>query len=487
MSKSLSHQVGVLALGRVFAYAVMFFVPIVNTHSLSVEHYGYYKQFWLLFETLTPILILGFPRSLLYYLPRAESDKEKSVYATQTVMFLFATSMLAVVFYVVMGQILGAGLGAMIRNFFWRLCFFTVCMMLSDYMDWLFAAERQVRRQAIYHAVSSATLAISVMTVSWYTRSVNALIWTVGIFSGVKCAFALGYTTLVYKPTLRRVSLTSMREQLSFALPLGMMAIALLLLAQTDKFIINRLLGREAYAVYIVGAFQLPFVNIIASSVASVTLPMMARYQKDGLVDEVGDLWKRATLKLSLLFSPVFVFFIIAAKKLFAILYPEAYAGAVPVFQIYLFIFLKSVVDMGSIMAVFKQQLYFTKILVFAIVTNIILSLVLFDHYGRLGVPVSSVITYFVVVMIVVKKASRLLNRPFFHVLPWAGMVIRFGTACAPGIVLYLLYRRVAGNSIWAFVLAAVAYFVAYFSICLMLRLVGWREFKSLLSGSQQT
>ena len=73
-----------------FAFAVAFFVPMVNVRSLSVEEYGYYRQFWLLFSTLVPILILGFPRSLLYYFPRSETRAEKSVYVTQTVAFLLS-------------------------------------------------------------------------------------------------------------------------------------------------------------------------------------------------------------------------------------------------------------------------------------------------------------------------------------------------------------------------------------------------------------
>lgn len=463
----------------------MFFVPIVNVRSLSVEHYGYYRQFWLLFETVTPILILGFPRSLLYYFPRADKPGEKSVYVTQTIMFLLVMSLVAVGAYVVMGEFLGTGFGGLVRGFFWRLSFFTICMMVSDYMDSLFVAERQVKRQAIYHAVASATQATVVICVSWYTRSLDALIWTLAILSAVKVCFALGYTVTVYKPTLRRISISSIREQLSFALPLGMMAIALLLLAQTDKFIINRLLGREAFAVYSVGAFQLPFVNIIAESVAGVTLPLMAKYHKNDKFDDVGDLWRRATLKLTLLFSPIFVFFMVAARKIITILFTDTYSDAVPVFMIYLVIFLKSAIDMGSIMNVFKKQLYFFKILSVAVVANIILSYVLFRLVGRLGVPVSTVITYFVVVVVVVKKVAGLLDRSFVNVLPWRAMWFRLFTACVPGVALYFAYGRVAGDSIWLLILAAICYFTAYFAICAALRLVTWDDIKSLIGKSE--
>src|SRR5262245_51977926 len=99
----------------------MFVVPLINVRTLSKEEYGYYRQFWLIFETLTPILILGFPRSLLYYLPRVESREERSAYLTQTVMFLAFGAVLAAVVYAVMARTLGEGLGAAARAFYWRL------------------------------------------------------------------------------------------------------------------------------------------------------------------------------------------------------------------------------------------------------------------------------------------------------------------------------------------------------------------------------
>ena len=104
-SKPLSHQVGILTLGRVFAFAVMLFVPVVNSRALSLESYGYYHQFWLLFETVTPMLILGFPRSLLYYFPRSDTAREKSVYVAQTVAYLFVASLAAVLFYTIIGKV----------------------------------------------------------------------------------------------------------------------------------------------------------------------------------------------------------------------------------------------------------------------------------------------------------------------------------------------------------------------------------------------
>jgi O-antigen/teichoic acid export membrane protein len=479
--KPLSHQVGILMLGRVFAFAVMFFVPVVNVRALSVEAYGYYKQFWLLFETVTPILMLGFPRSLLYYIPRSESDLEKSVYVVQTVVFLFAMAMIAVIFYTVLGQVLGAGLGAMVRAFFWRLSFFTVCMMVARYMDELFVAEKKIERQAVYHVATTATQAIVVMAVSWYTRDVSAIIWALAIVATVKLLFALVYTWVVYRPSFRTVSFSTLREQLSFALPLGMMAIALLLLTQTDKFIINRYMGRVAFAIYSVGAFQLPIVHIVASSVASVAFPLMAQYQKEERYDAFVELWRRSWLKTSVLFFPIFVFFMVTAEQFIIIMFTESYAGAIPIFRIYLILFLKATTDYAGVLTAFKKQDYLFKILAAAVVANLVLSLVLFRVWGRLGVPVATVVSFFTVGVLAVRRGGQLLGHSFWQTVPWRGLTARMAAAAAPGAILFVVYARGGNYSIWRYAVAAASYFSVYFVVCWVTRLLTLDDIKSLL------
>ena len=65
--------------------------------------------------------------------------------------------------------------------------------------------------------------------------------------------------------------MNSIKEQFSYALPLGLSSIVLLLFTHTDKYIITHYRGSSAFAIYSVGAFQVPFVNIIRGSVTNIT------------------------------------------------------------------------------------------------------------------------------------------------------------------------------------------------------------------------
>jgi O-antigen/teichoic acid export membrane protein len=482
LPRSLSHQVGILTLGRVLAYVAAFFVPLVNVRTLTVEEYGYYRQFWLIIETLVPVLILSFPRSLLYYFPRAETEAEKSVYITQTFAFLTAMSVVAFVIYALMAQFLGAGLGALVRGLYWRLSLFTLFHMVSISMDSLFIAEKQVRRQATYQATYTILQALVVIVVSYKTRDVSSIIWGIVGFTAVRFLFVVGYVYRRYRPSLRLVSVRTMRDQLSFAFPLGLASTALLLLTQTDKFVINRFLGREAFAIYAVGAFQVPFVSMIRGSIADVTFPLLSQYQKEGALDKMVDLWKRATLKTAVVFFPLFVLLEIVARPFVSILFTNEYVEATPVFALYLLLFLRSTVELGGIVTAFKQQRYMAKVFGAAVVLNLVLSVALCVWVGRLGVPAATVVSYYVISALMTHKAAILLHRRVRDLLPWKGLTVRFLVAALVGLPLWLWQRSFPIESFVELALAGVLYIGVYFGVCFVTRLVSVPDLKSLIS-----
>ncbi len=480
MARTISYQVGVLGLGRIIAYLVMFCVPIVNVRALSVHDYGIYRQFWLLFETIAAVLVMAFPNSLLYYFPRAGDKKAKTVYLTQTLVYLMFAGLASCVVYGLLHVILGEGLGGVVKQFFWRLCFFSLFMIVSQCMDRLFIAERQVERQSIYHVSASALQAIVIVLVSWFTRSVELLVWALLAVAAAKFAVTVLYVGAQYRPSLRSISRRSMKDQLSYAIPLGLAAVVLTLFAQTDKYIITHYMGAGAFAVYSIGAMQLPFVDLIRSSITNVTFPLMAEYQKEERYDEILGLWRRATLRTAVLFFPIFVFLEIAAKPFITILFRETYAAAVPVFMIYLLLFLRSTIETGSVIMVFKKNAFLFKVNVIAFVANVILSVAMYKQFGRLGVPFATVIVAYLMNALNVVKAGQLLDVPVLKLMPWLGLLKRLGVALVPGVLLYLVYQRIVVDDVIELAVTGMAYFGVYLAAAFGLRYITVREIRAM-------
>ena len=484
MARTLSYQVGILTVGRIVAYAAVFFVPLMNVRTLSVHDYGLYRQYWLLFETIAGILVLGFPNSLLYYFPRADSRDEKSAYMTQTLIFLFGMGLVSCGAYGILYSMLGENLGSVVKEYYWALCLFTLFMIVSRAMDRQFVAERQVERQSLYHAVTATIQASTVILVSYYTRRVDLIIWALVIFAAAKFAFVVAYNAGAYRISTAQLSLRAFREQLSYALPLGLAGTVLLLLTQTDKFVITHYVGREMFAIYAIGAFQVPFVDIIRSSISNVIFPLMARHQKDGNPEEILRLWQTATLKTAVLFYPIFVFLEASAKPFITILFTDQYAGAVPVFMIYLLLFLRQSVETGAVLMVYKKNSYLLKVNIATFVLNVILSIAGFKMFGMLGVPAATVIVIYLQNALNLLLARELLETPFHKLMPWGRLGARLLTAAVPGALLYLGYQHLPVDNVIILGVAGLVYFTVYFALCFGLRFISLSEIKAIFGQS---
>jgi O-antigen/teichoic acid export membrane protein len=468
-------------MGRVISFAALFFVPIVNVRALSQADFGLYRQFWLLYDTVFVILVLHFPSSLLYYFPRAENEREKSVFLTQTLVYLSAMGLVSWIVYWVLGAVLQGEIGDAVRQYTWPFCLFTLLMMVARVMESLLIAEKRAEAQAVYIASVFAAQALTVIGLSWFTHRVDYIIWGLVAYAFVNAAFAAAYCGFRYRPSLRNWSGKTFREQLSYAVPLGLATIVLLAFSQTDKYVITHFLGREFFAVYTVGAMQLPFVDILRNSVMNVVFPLMAEFQKKEQAENILDLWRRATVKLSVLFFPIFIFLEISARPFITILFTKEYEAATGVFMIYLLVFLRSTVDTTSVLMVFKQNPFMLKVNAAAFVAHVGLSVAMYKHFGVLGVPVTTVLMVWVQNGVFLWKSARLLRQSVLRVMPWGALGLRLLLAAVLGAGLYGVYRVHPPESFFELAFAGTAYLGAYFALCLAFRFASLSDVKSML------
>jgi O-antigen/teichoic acid export membrane protein len=462
------------------SFAALFLVPIVNVRTLSQSDYGLYRQFWLLFDTVSIILVLGFPASLLYYFPRAEDRDEKSAYLSQTLLYLIVMGGISWLAYGAMAVFLRGDLGDAVRDYTWAFCLFTLFMMVSKVMERLFVAEKRAEQQSLYLALSYFVQAATVVGVSWYTRRVDLIIWGLVVFTAAKALFTFAYGSVAYGVSLRKCSLKSFKEQVSYALPLGLATVVLLVFGQTDKYVITHFLGREVFAVYSVGVTQLPFVDIIRNSVMNVVFPLMAEHQKRLDYSEILSLWQRATLKMTVLFVPIFVFLELSARPFITVLFTEEYAAATPVFMIYLLVFLRSTVDTTTVLMVFKRNTFMFKVNLLALAAHVTLSILMFKRFGWLGVPAATVTIVYIQNGIFLWKSASLLGRSLWNVLPWGAMLSRFLTAGLVGCGLYFVYRLRPVESFIGLCVAGMVYFSVYFALSFALRFISVADIRSM-------
>jgi O-antigen/teichoic acid export membrane protein len=212
------------------------------------------------------------------------------------------------------------------------------------------------------------------------------------------------------------------KQQIDFAVPLGLSSLVSKLNRYADKFVVSVMLPASAYAEYTIGAQEVPVIRVIPFAVGSVLISRYVAYQIESKKEELLELWYKGIEKVSLLVVPLTFTAIIAAPDLITLIAETDttdYSNAVLPFQIFNLIVLLRVTNYGSILQAFgdtKGVLYLSINLVLA---NIILSIPLTYLYGITGTALGTLIANTYNWVITLKRIGGHMELPASKVLPF--------------------------------------------------------------------
>ena len=126
-----------------------------------------------------------------------------------------------------------------------------------------------------------------------------------------------------------RPSFLEAKRQLRLAIPMGLAGLAGTLLTQLDRVMVLTFCGDKVFAVYVVGAMELPVIGLVTGSMNAVLMPNFATLFEQGKLDEIRTLWKFAMGRAALLLIPcmfgVFVFGVDLVESLYGATFRQAY------------------------------------------------------------------------------------------------------------------------------------------------------------------
>jgi O-antigen/teichoic acid export membrane protein len=145
-------------------------------------------------------------------------------------------------------------------------------------------------------------------------------------------------------------------------------------------------------ALYTVGTYLQPIVQIFRNSVADVIMPEIVS-RGDVQPNVALRLWQRATVVYCAAMLPIAVLLVFYADIVVETLFTSAYLAATPVFQIFTFILIRECFDFGlPLRAVNRTRVFFANG-VLLLVVNLIALLALFDSFGLVAPAIAAVVT----------------------------------------------------------------------------------------------
>ena len=483
--KSRKSKAVIMAAGTGFTKIAGLVSAIILARYLSKSDYSTYRQVLLAYSTVAPLLALGLPKALYYFLP-GEEKRAGGVFLENFIP-LCAMGLL----FMVGLQCGGAELLAWRFNnpdlasaliifapyalFMLPQGAFTACMMARD----------RVQHVAVFQPFSRLVMAVAVVAV--------ALVWRSGEGAIVGAVVGAGF---VFLPTVYlmfhvcrgaswRFSLNGIKQQYFYGIPLGVAAMVGDTAGNIDKLLISSMGTPDQFAVYVNGAMQLPLVGIITGSIIAVLLPDMAKHFKAREYTKAIEIWKRAAVKCGLILIPAGIFLAVLSNDLMALLYSERYRDSGIPFAFYAILLPLRSISFGTpLIAAGRSRLALFESCI-ALFINIFLSIIAIRIFGYIGAAMATVIVSYLwsatfnAVMI-----GRTYETKLDNLLPWKDLARILAISLLALLPLLLLRMSIANLGL-KFAIFLIVYsgsiIIAYLLFGLVSSDAAWKQIKSIL------
>lgn len=318
--------------GRIAGFVAAFVTPLILVRIFDLETFGTYKQWFLLYITLLTITQIGMSESLLFFLPKADGAAGR--YVMNSLLFLTGVGALAaaILFFnaeTIARWMSNPSLGPLIP----LLAVYLLLMQASIGLETVMTARSHYRSAAVAYAVTDITRALFLIVPVLITPSLRSLLQGAVAFATLRLAYTVHYFWRTFGGGFRPDARCFVR-QLTYALPFALAVVASITQENLHQYAVSELFDAATFAVYSVGCLQVPFVDLVATTVSNVMMVGMTTAIHDGRESQVIDLWHDAVRKLALVFFPLGVLLLVAARDLIVMLFTETYAGSVPIFMV---------------------------------------------------------------------------------------------------------------------------------------------------------
>ena len=415
---SLTKQSLLLVCGRSLAYALNLALPILLVRIFSKDDYGMYRQLFLVFSTLLSIGQMGVSQSIYYFLPR-EPDKKDSL-MIQTFAFVIGTGALSMAGLILFRQpIADAMQNSAMANYLPIMAVYTFFMIGACFLEISMIAEGNAKWASVVIVVSQIANSAILVIAALATRSILFVLGGAALFSVLRFGGQFYYLKNQYQLSLENLSPRFWKEQLAYAIPIGLGNVSWMLQGKLHQFFVSFLFNPAMFAVYSVGCFKLPILNIITSSVANIMTPAISKFQKDGDRASIIRIWNNSIRKMNLLIFPVFTFFLIMAGDFITLLFTRNYADSVPIFRVALLSMLVSAINTGAVLQAYAETRYIMKIALLRLPVTVAILYGFTHQWGVLGAVAADFSALVLFRFILLLKVRRLIDCTFFQVIDW--------------------------------------------------------------------
>lgn len=449
----------VLMSGRAVAMLATFLLPVVLVRVFDPAGIGTYKQLFLVYTT---IYVIGsvLAESLFYFLPR--SPQQAGRYVANAVLALGAIGVSALALLWAYAPAVARGLGnpALGRDLP-LIGAFLMLMLPAISLEIALIARKRYRYASWSYAASDLLRVLALILPALVWRRLDALLAGALAFGVARLLAALLYFRAEFRDGLRPDAALQ-RGQLAYVLPFALAVIVETLQVNYHHFAVSRRFDAATFAVYSVGCFQIPLLELVASPMANVMMVRMTEKLRDGRAKQALEIWAGTARALALVFFPVVALLLVAAPDFIVFLFTESYRASVPIFMIWSLSLALSVLPSDGVLRVYAATrlllaLSVMKLLLIAVSIGAFLSLL--GLRGAVWVTLAAAAAAKAAALV---GMARLMGVSLARLLPWRELLGIAGLAAVAALPALLLLPALAAPAFVRLALTGLVYGVSY-------------------------
>jgi O-antigen/teichoic acid export membrane protein len=456
----LSKQAGMLSATEFFRFFVKSLIGIALARLITPAELGSYRQLFLIYSTFSTLLLFGIPQSLLYFLPKCATGEQQKRFISRT---LNVTSSLSVLFaiciYLLKDFIALRFNNPELSSLLVIYALYPIFIFVTQLFSFVMLGLRSPLQAAKFTLFAVLCDLVLIMGTAYFTRDLRLIVWAVLASAFLQWLYAQ-IKLLRFRVSISSNMFEGFRQQLSYSIPLGISSIIGIMGVQIDKFMISGFFGPEQFAIFSIGAMELPLIGILANSVNSILLPNMQAENRIGM----SKLYKAAVRKNALLVFPMAAMFYLFAEPIMVFLYGATYAGAAEYFKIYLFILPLRIATYGILFQAFGKTKVIMYNALFMLVANVIANYFFIKAFGMSGAAWATVLVTWISVVLYLVSMKITLGIYLRDYFPIRSVLL---TALTAGLAAWLCYpwRYITSYNISNIIVGGTLYCMAFYII----------------------
>jgi O-antigen/teichoic acid export membrane protein len=465
--------------GRMFAFTIIFLVPIILVRIFSTPEFGSYRQFFLITHTLLTIVQLGFAESLFYFLPGNPAQAGRFI--ANAMLMLATIGLTCTAGLIGYSEDIAQWMGNPdLARYIPLIGVYLVFILTGTILETiLLTQQRYVAATAVY-AVSDLTRGTLLVVPALLLHSLEAALYGAVAFSIVRMAAACVYAAREFGSQLipdRRL----LWQQITYSLPFALAVLVEMLQENYHQFAVAGLFDVATFALYSVGCLQIPLVDFLATPTCNVMMIRMREESREGRLDKVLAIWHDAARKLALVFFPLVGLLLANAFPLITLLFTDRYAGAVPLFQIFSLSILGSAFQINGALRVFAQNRFLFLSNVARLTAIVVLINWFISRFDLIGPVLLTILGVLFAKTLALLRLKTVLRTTFAQVLPWKDLGIILILSMVAAIPSALLATRLPLPALLLLPISGAAFMATYCALLLPVRhIVGNQVFEAL-------